>query len=102
MGGKKVEIAQVNAVDPQDILVRQPELEAAITNVIATKELDLFFFVVTDILNSDSTVLAIGNAAHVAEQAYNVKLVDNKAVLKGVVSRKAQIVPVLTDTFNKQ
>ncbi|MBC8079643.1 MAG: manganese-dependent inorganic pyrophosphatase [Gorillibacterium sp.] len=102
MGGKKVEIAQVNAIDPQDILVRQPELEAAITNVIAQKELDLFLFVVTDILNSDSIALAIGNTAHVVEQAYNVKLVDNKSLLKGVVSRKAQIVPVLTDTFNKQ
>ncbi|MCL6457894.1 MAG: manganese-dependent inorganic pyrophosphatase [Gorillibacterium sp.] len=100
MGGKKVEIAQVNAVDPQDILVRQPELEAAIADIIANKQLDLFFFVVTDILNSDSTALVIGKEVHVAEQAYNVKLVDNKALLKGVVSRKAQIVPVLTDTFN--
>jgi manganese-dependent inorganic pyrophosphatase len=30
-----------------------------------------------------------------------VKLDGSKAVLKGVVSRKSQIVPVLTDLFNK-
>ncbi|WP_088831234.1 manganese-dependent inorganic pyrophosphatase [Paenibacillus tyrfis] len=101
MGSYKVEIAQVNAVDTNDVLSRQAELEAALSGVIAEKNLDLFLFVVTDILNNDSIGLALGRAAHAVEQAYNVKLDDNKAVLKGVVSRKSQIVPVLTDTFNK-
>ncbi|XOK62450.1 manganese-dependent inorganic pyrophosphatase [Paenibacillus elgii] len=101
MGSYKVEIAQVNAVDTNDVLSRQAELEAALSGIIAEKNLDLFLFVVTDILNNDSIGLALGRAAHAVEQAYNVKLEDNKAVLKGVVSRKSQIVPVLTDTFNK-
>lgn len=102
MGNAKVEIAQVNAVDVNDVLSRQAEVEDALSGIIAEKGLDLFFFVVTDILNNDSTALALGRAAHVVEQAYNVKLENNKAVLKGVVSRKSQIVPVLTDAFNKQ
>lgn len=101
MGSYKVEIAQVNAVDTNDVLSRQAELEAALSGIIAEKNLDMFLFVVTDILNNDSIGLALGRAAHAVEQAYNVKLDDNKAVLKGVVSRKSQIVPVLTDTFNK-
>jgi manganese-dependent inorganic pyrophosphatase len=101
LGNRKVEIAQVNAVDTNDILVRQPELEAALSAIIAEKGLDLFVFVVTDILNNDSVALALGSSAHAVEQAYNVTLVDNKAVLKGVVSRKSQIVPILTETFNK-
>ncbi|SCW78154.1 manganese-dependent inorganic pyrophosphatase [Paenibacillus tianmuensis] len=101
MGNYKVEIAQVNAVDTNDVLSRQAELEAALSGIIAEKNLDLFLLVVTDILNNDSIGLALGRAAHAVEQAYNVKLDDNKAVLKGVVSRKSQIVPVLTDVFNK-
>ncbi|TDF98104.1 manganese-dependent inorganic pyrophosphatase [Paenibacillus piri] len=101
MGSSKVEIAQVNAVDPNDILSRQPELEAALSGIIAEKGLDLFLFVVTDILNNDSVALALGNKTNAVEQAYNVALKDNKAVLKGVVSRKSQIVPVLTEAFNK-
>ncbi|GAA3404354.1 manganese-dependent inorganic pyrophosphatase [Paenibacillus hodogayensis] len=100
MGGRKVEIAQVNAVDTNDVLSRQVELEAALSTIIADKGLDLFVLVVTDILNNDSVALALGSAAHAVEKAYNVTLADNKAVLKGVVSRKSQIVPVLTDTFN--
>ncbi|MBB6636942.1 manganese-dependent inorganic pyrophosphatase [Cohnella thailandensis] len=102
MGSAKVEIAQVNAVDVNDVLGRQAELEAKLNGIIAAKGLDLFLFVVTDILNNDSVGVALGKSAAIVEQAYGVKLDSNKAVLKGVVSRKSQIVPVLTDTFNKQ
>ena len=101
MGSSKVEIAQVNAVDVNDVLSRQTELEDALSNIIAEKGLDLFLFVVTDILNNDSVGIALGSKASKVEQAYNVKLENNRAVLKGVVSRKSQIVPVLTDTFNQ-
>jgi len=99
MGNAKVEIAQVNAVDVNDVLSRQAELEAALNDIIAKKGLDLFVFVVTDILNNDSYAVALGQAAHAVEKAYNVRLEGNKALLKGVVSRKKQIVPVLTETF---
>ncbi|GIP29995.1 putative manganese-dependent inorganic pyrophosphatase [Paenibacillus sp. J23TS9] len=101
MGSHKVEIAQVNAVDVNDVLNRQTELEDALNNIISQKGLDLFVFVVTDILNNDSVALALGNAASSVETAYQVKLENNKAVLKGVVSRKSQIVPVLTETLSK-
>ncbi|MDQ0060042.1 manganese-dependent inorganic pyrophosphatase [Paenibacillus harenae] len=100
MGSYKVEIAQVNAVDVNDVLSKQAEVEAALNDIIAAKGLDLFVFVVTDILNNDSVALALGNKANAVEKAYNVTLADNKAVLKGVVSRKSQIVPVLTETLS--
>jgi manganese-dependent inorganic pyrophosphatase len=102
MGSYKVEIAQVNAVDTNDVLSRKNELEDALTSRIAEKELDLFLLVVTDILNNDSVALALGTQTKAVEQAYNVTLVDNTAVLKGVVSRKKQIVPVLTDTLSEK
>jgi manganese-dependent inorganic pyrophosphatase len=102
MGSYKVEIAQVNAVDTKDVLTRQDEIEAALQAVIAAKNLDLFFFVVTDILNNDSVGLALGKQAEAVEEAYNIKLDNNTALLKGVVSRKKQIVPVLTETLSKR
>ncbi|CAH1197554.1 Manganese-dependent inorganic pyrophosphatase [Paenibacillus plantiphilus] len=101
MGSYKVEIAQVNAVDTNDVLSRQAELEEALGSIIAEKNLDLFLLVVTDILNNDSIGLALGRVSKAVEQAYNVTLEDNKAVLKGVVSRKSQIVPILTETLSK-
>ncbi|WP_413300322.1 manganese-dependent inorganic pyrophosphatase [Bacillus sp. 1P10SD] len=101
MGSSKVEIAQVNVVDTADVLARQAELEASISSIIEEKNLDLFLFVVTDILTNDSVGLALGSKAAAVEKAYNVSLANNTAILKGVVSRKKQIVPVLTDIFNK-
>ena len=100
MGGSKVEIAQVNAVDVDEVLSRQAELETTLQSIIDTKGLDLFLFVVTDILNSDSVGVALGPRASVVESAYGVTLENNRARLNGVVSRKSQIVPVLTDTFS--
>lgn len=97
MGSKKVEIAQINAIDPADVLALKADLEEAVTNVINEKTLDLFLVVITDILNSDSVAIAIGAEASAVEEAYNVKLDNNTALLKGVVSRKKQIVPVLTE-----
>ncbi|CAK8584941.1 manganese-dependent inorganic pyrophosphatase [Priestia megaterium] len=99
MGTSKVEIAQVNAIDVKDVLVRKVELEEAITKTIEEKGLQLFLLVVTDILNSNSTALALGSAASKVEEAYNVTLENNTAVLEGVVSRKKQVVPVLTSVF---
>lgn len=96
IGENKVIIAQINTVDPQDVLARQDEVEAAIQSVIDEKGLDLFLFVITDILNSNSTALALGTNTALVEKAYNVILENNTALLEGVVSRKKQVVPVLT------
>lgn len=101
MGDYKVEIAQVNTVDTADVLKLQEELELAILNTIANKGLDLFVFVVTDILTNDSVALALGKETAAVEKAYNVTLENNTALLRGVVSRKKQVVPVLTDTLTK-
>ncbi|MFD2672937.1 manganese-dependent inorganic pyrophosphatase [Marinicrinis sediminis] len=101
MGSSKVEIAQVNCVDTQDVLGRQAELEKVLQSNIDEKGLDLFVFVITDILNNDSVAVVLGQQSAAVEEAYQVKLVDNKAELKGVVSRKKQVVPVLTDVLSK-
>lgn len=101
MGNSTVEIAQVNTVDVNEVLSRQAELEEALRDIIDRKGLDLFVFVVTDILNSDSVVVALGPRSSAVEAAFSVTLEDNRALLSDVVSRKAQIVPALTATFNE-
>lgn len=100
MADKKVEIAQVNTVDPAVLYEKQEEIVAEIEKVIAEKDLSLFLFVVTDILNSDSEALALGAEKEKVEKAFNVTLDENhRALLKGVVSRKKQIVTNLTNAF---
>lgn len=99
MGTSKVEIAQVNAVDLEEIYKKQREIEKEIEKVIEEKDLDLFLLVVTDIINSNSEVLALGKASRNVEDAFNVQLAGNRALLEGIVSRKKQIVTNLGETF---
>ncbi|OCS84516.1 manganese-dependent inorganic pyrophosphatase [Caryophanon tenue] len=96
-GAYKATVAQVNAVDIEDVLGRQEELVNLLNKNVADNGLDLFFFVVTDILNNDSTAVAAGQVAEAAAKAFGADIVNGRITLPGVVSRKKQIVPVLTD-----
>lgn len=97
MNGNKVKIAQVNTVDIKDVLKNQEELENAINDAISNEGLSLFVFAITDIVNSNSEALVLGNRVDIFEKAFNVKLENNRAFLPGVVSRKKQILPVMQE-----
>ena len=91
--GTKFVIAQVNTVSIEDVLKRQNELEEAINNTIAEKGLSLFVLAITDILNSNSEIIALGTKTNAVEKAFDITLKDNRAFLAGVVSRKKQLLP---------
>lgn len=91
--GTKYVIAQVNTVDIQDVLKRQEELEGAMKAEIEKKGLSLFVLAITDILNSNSEIIALGQKAEAVEKAFGVKLENNCVFLEGVVSRKKQLLP---------
>ena len=93
----KAEIAQVNTASIPDMMERKEEIEAEMQKEIAEKGLDIFMLAITDIINSNSQAIVLGNRADLAEKSYNVKLENNSAFLPGVVSRKKQIIPVLTE-----
>lgn len=96
-GSNKAIVAQVNAVDVNDVLDRKEELVQLLNKNVETNGLDLFFFVITDILNNDSVAVAVGKVAEEAAKAFGKELKDGEVELPGVVSRKKQIVPVLTE-----
>ncbi|MGX7172855.1 manganese-dependent inorganic pyrophosphatase [Enterococcus ratti] len=100
MGSSNVRIAQVNTVDLNEVMMRQKELEEAMTNEMSKNGYDLFILIVTNILDSDSELLVAGRELEKVEEAFKVQLMNNRALLKGVVSRKKQVVPQLTAVFN--
>lgn len=90
-------IAQVNTASIPEVMKMQKELEDGMKKIIKEKDLDLFMFLITDIVNSNTQTIALGERADIVEKAYSVKLENNSALLKGVVSRKKQVVPVMTE-----
>lgn len=97
--GKKFVISQVNSADLNDIFARKFELESAINTELKEKNLDLYMFVATDILNANSKVIALGNDTNIVEKAYGLNLQDNTVMLENVVSRKKQILPKILDNL---
>lgn len=91
--GVKFVIGQVNTVDISSVLERQEELEKAIKEELEEKGLALFVLAITDILNSNSEILVLGEKSSVVEKAFDKKLENNRAFLEGVVSRKKQLLP---------
>lgn len=94
---KKSIIAQVNTASIPDVMKMKNNLEDRMMKIIEENNLDLFMFLITDIINSNSQVIALGNSASIVEKAYGVKLENNTALLPGVVSRKKQVVPIMTE-----
>lgn len=97
-GDVKSIVNQVNTASIPDVLEMQEELEEGIQKIIDEEELDIFMLLITDIVNSNSEVLVLGSQSSLVELAYDVTLEDNHALLEGVVSRKKQVVPIMTET----
>ena len=91
--GVNIIIAQVNTVNIEDVFKRQKELEEAINETIKKENIDLFVFAVTDILNSNSEILVLGDRADIVDKTN--KLENNRTFLPGVVSRKKQLLPMI-------
>lgn len=101
LSGKKVRVAQVNTVDLDSVLARQANFETVINAENSAEDYDLFVLLITNILNSDSEAIVIGSETGLTafEKAFAKKIVNNRVLLPGVVSRKKQIVPQLTEAY---
>ena len=60
---------------------------------IKENNLQLCLFVITDILNSNSEAIVLGEKTEIIEKTY--KITNNIISMPGVVSRKKQIMPVI-------
>ena len=99
--GKKVVISQVNTADINDVFSRREEIEFAMEKEIAEKKIDLFIFVITDIINTNSKIIALGQNKELTEKAFNKKLDElDSMMLEGVVSRKKQIAPQILEVID--
>ena len=97
---KKFRIAQVNTADLDSIFKNQAYFEQAINEDIKKENLDFYVFAATDIINSNSKIISLGNDAPVIEKAFGVSVDNNTAMLENVVSRKKQMLPPILNALN--
>lgn len=94
---KKFKIAQVNTADIDSIFANQAYFEQAINEDIKKENLDFYVFAATDIVNSNSKIISLGNDSPVVEKAFGISMDNHTAMLENVVSRKKQILPPILD-----
>ncbi len=101
IGDYKVGIAQVNTMDIEGFM---PVYKEDMLNYMEDKAknggFNAMLLLLTDIINEGSQILVAGPAPEIIEKAFNVELVDSTAFLPGVLSRKKQVVPPITNTVN--
>lgn len=97
-GNVKLQVAQVNTACIEDVLTGKVEIEEAIKKFMKDNDTNLFVFLITDIINSNSQTIVLGDVS-IFEKAFDTKVEDNMAFLEGVVSRKKQVAPVLLDSI---
>lgn len=98
---KKVRVAQINVVDLPEAMGRKAAFLKAMESAIATDHYDLFMLLITNVLDSNSTAIVAGSseAQQLFEKAFG-QIIDSEISLPGVVSRKKQVVPPLTNAFS--
>ena len=100
-GKHKIGIGQVNTMDMQSLEKIKDELLDYMNIVCHDQSLNLLILLVTDILNEGSELLYVGDHKELISGAFNVELGENSIYLKGIVSRKKQVVPNISAAVEK-
>ena len=99
-GDLKGGMSQVNTMDIEGFMPLKEEMLEYMNKKAEDGSFDTMLLLLTDILNEGSQILAAGKNTEVIENTFNVTLEDSTAFLPGVLSRKKQVVPPLTNYIN--
>lgn len=102
MAGSAVQVAQLNIVDPTQVLARRDEFLTAMRAERNASGYQLFLLLVTNVFTCDSDVLVVGEPISALERAFGVTVDDGHAFVRGLVSRKKQVVPPLTEALTTE
>lgn len=101
MGAETVRIGQVNVVDPNDVMYRKEAILDEMREEARENDYELYVLLITDIIENNSIAIVDGAGYRQFEIAFSKPVQLNTVELEGVVSRKKQVVPQLTDVFAK-
>ena len=100
-GSYKAIVSQISVMDTTDILAQKNELTAAMQELCAAEGYDLALLMVTDIMEESSELVFVGEPKQLIADAFGKDASGDSIYLPGVMSRKKQIVPQLTEAAAK-
>ncbi|WP_050637519.1 putative manganese-dependent inorganic diphosphatase [Candidatus Stoquefichus sp. SB1] len=100
-GDLSVGVAQVNTMDIDGFAAYKAEMLDYMEEVAKNNHMEFVMLLLTDVINATSEVFVAGPRPGYVETAFKVELVEQQASLPGVISRKKQVVPVITEALTQ-
>ena len=95
IAGHDLAVAQITCVDSASMLARKEEFLKRMKKAAKEKKLSMVILMLTDVLLEGTQILYVGDDETI-HQAFNVVPKENSAFLPRVMSRKKQIIPMLS------
>ena len=95
IAGYDFAVAQVTCMDSPKLLERKEEFLAQMKLQAEKKDFSMMILMLTDVLLEGTQIIYLGDE-EVIRQAFNVSPKDNTAFLPGIMSRKKQVIPLLS------
>lgn len=99
-GDLSVGVAQVNTMDIEGFAPYKEEMLAYMEKTAKDNNMEFTMLLLTDVINATSEAFVAGPHPEYVEEAFHIELVDKQASLPGVISRKKQVVPVITEALS--
>ena len=96
-------VSQISALARTELDKVQARVMPLLDKMQVDKKIDMYFVMLTDILEESTYLIYAGEeAASIAAAAYNQPQSKDGLMLKGVVSRKKQLIPELINVINER
>ena len=99
IAGHNLAVSQITCMDSERLLKRQDEFLEAMREIRRKNKLDTVLLMITDVLLDGTQLLFVGDEDNI-RQAFNIRNKEgNCAFLPKILSRKKQIIPMLTSLW---
>ena len=95
IAGHDLAVAQITCVDSPNMLERKAEFLELMERIAKEKAFSMVILMLTDVLLEGTQLIYVGNEETI-RQAFNVQPKDNAVFLPKVMSRKKQVIPMLS------
>ena len=100
VGDMQFGVGQINSMDAEEIKKMKEMLKDYLQKALRDNRVYMIFFMLTNIMTESSEILCCGqNAKQIVIEAFDLPEDSEKIILKKVVSRKKQVVPLLMSTL---
>ena len=95
-------VGQITSMSKEELAAIRDMMTEHLPKVLEAHNLNMIYFMLTDILAESTELLCVGTGARgIALSAFDLPDNAKSLILKGVVSRKKQLIPVLVETMQQ-